>query len=118
MKNYELTLLVHPDLEMNMEAATDKVKDLIEKNGGQITKEENDGKKRLAYAIKGQNFAVYYYYEVALLPEAPKKIESVLNITDEVLRYLLVAEDERKLKYEAKQAARKPHTEDNSESEE
>ncbi len=118
MKNYELTLLVHPDLEMNMEAATDKVKDLIEKNGGQITKEENDGKKRLAYAIKGQNFAVYYYYEVALPPEAPKKIESVLNITDEVLRYLLVAVDERKLKYEAKQAARKPHTEDNSESEE
>lgn len=118
MKNYELTLLVHPDLEMNMEAATDKVKELIEKNGGQITKEENDGKKRLAYAIKGQNFAVYYYYEVALPPEAPKKIESVLNITDEVLRYLLVAVDERKLKYEAKQAARKPHTEDNSESEE
>lgn len=118
MKNYELTLLVHPDLEMNVEAATSKVKDLIEKNGGQITKEENDGKKRLAYAIKGQNFAVYYYYEVALPPEAPKKIESVLNITDEVLRYLLVAVDERKLKYEAKQAARKPHTEDNGESEE
>lgn len=118
MKNYELTLLIHPDLEMNMEAATDKVKDLIEKNGGQITKEENDGKKRLAYAIKGQNFAVYYYYEVALPPEAPKKIENVLNITDEVLRYLLVTVDERKLKYEAKQAARKPHTEDNNESEE
>ncbi len=118
MKNYELTLLVHPDLEMNMEAATDKVKDLIEKNGGQITKEENDGKKRLAYAIKGQNFAVYYYYEVALPPEAPKKIENVLNITDEVLRYLLVTVDERKLKYEAKQAARKPHAEDNNESEE
>ena len=118
MKNYELTLLVHPDLEMNMEAATDKVKDLIEKYGGQITKEENDGKKRLAYAIKGQNFAVYYYYEVALPPEAPKKIENVLNITDEVLRYLLVTVDERKLKYEAKQAARKPHAEDNNESEE
>ncbi len=118
MKNYELTLLVHPDLEMNLEAATNKVKELIEKNGGEITKEENDGKKRLAYAIKGQNFAVYYYYEVALPADAPKKIESVLNITDEVLRYLLVAVDERKLKYEAKQAARKPHNEDNDESEE
>lgn len=118
MKNYELTLLVHPDLEMNMEAATNKVKDLIEKNGGTITKEQNDGKKRLAYAIKGQNFAVYYYYEVALPPEAPKKIENTLNITDEVLRYLLVTVDERKLKYEAKQAARKPHTEDNNEGEE
>lgn len=113
MKNYELSLLVHPDLEMNLEPATTKIKELIEKNGGKITKEVNDGKKRLAYGIKGQDFAVYYYYEVELPADAPKKIESVLNITDEVLRYLLVTVDERKLKYEAKQAARKPHGEDN-----
>ena len=117
MKNYELTVLVHPDLEMNLEPATAKIKDLIEKNGGKIVKESNDGKKRLSYSIRGQDFAVYYFYEVELPAEAPKKIESVLNITDEVLRYLLVTVDERKLKYEAKQAARKPHGED-AESEE
>ena len=112
MKSYELTVLVHPDLEMNPEPAIAKVKDLIEKNGGKITKEENDGKKRLAYSINGQDFAVYYYYEVELPAEAPAKIESVLNITDEVLRHLLVTVDERKLKYEAKQAARRAHGED------
>lgn len=112
MKNYELTVLVHPDLEMNLEPATTKIKDLIEKNGGKIVKESNDGKKRLSYSIRGQDFAVYYFYEVELPAEAPKKIEGVLNITDEVLRYLLVTVDERKLKYEAKQAARKPHGED------
>ena len=109
MKNYELSLLFHPDLEMNLEPATAKVKELIEKHGGKITKEVNDGKKRLSYSIKGQDFAVYYYYEMALPADAPKKIESVLNITDEVLRYLLVTVDERKLKFEAKQAARKLH---------
>lgn len=117
MKNYELTVLVHPDLEMNLEPATTKIKDLIEKNGGKIVKESNDGKKRLSYSIRGQDFAVYCFYEVELPAEAPKKIEGVLNITDEVLRYLLVTVDERKLKYEAKQAARKPHGED-AESEE
>lgn len=109
MKNYELTVLIHPDLEMNLEPATAKIKDLIEKNGGKITKEENDGKKRLAYAICGQEFAVYCYYEVELPAEAPAKIESALNITDEVLRHLLVTVDERKLKAEAKQAARRAH---------
>ena len=111
MRNYELSLLFHPDLEMNLEPATTKIKELIEKNGGKITKDVNDGKKRLAYSVKGQDFAVYYYYEVTLPADAPKKIESVLNITDEVLRYLLVAVDERKLKYEAKEAARKAHGE-------
>lgn len=109
MKNYELTVLIHPDLEMNLEPATAKLKELIEKYGGKITKETNDGKKRLAYAIKGQDFAVYYYYEVALPADAPAKIESALNISDEFLRHLLVTVDERKLKYEAKQAARQAH---------
>ncbi len=117
MKNYELTVLVHPDLEMNLEPATTKIKDLIEKNGGKIVKESNDGKKRLSYSIRGQDFAVYYFYEIELQAEAQRKIEGVLNITDEVLRYLLVTVDERKLKYEAKQATRKPHGED-AESEE
>ncbi len=112
MKNYELTVLIHPDLEMNLEPATSKVKELVEKNGGKITKEQNDGKKRLAYPIKGQDFAVYYYYELELPAEAPAKIESVFNITDEILRHLLVTVDERKLKAEAKQAARKAHGDD------
>lgn len=118
MKNYELTVLIHPDLEMNTEPATTKIKDLIEKNGGKITKEVNEGKKRLAYPIKKQDFAVYYYYEVELPPEAPAKIESVFNITDELLRHLLVTVDERKLKAEAKQAARRAHAEENESAEE
>ena len=111
MKNYELTVLIHPDLEMNLEPALDKVKKLIESNGGKIVKEENDGKKRLAYSVAGQDFAVYYFYELELPADAPAKISSVLNITDEVIRYLLVTVDERKLKMEAKRASRKATTE-------
>jgi len=107
VKQYELTFLIHPDLEMNTETVVSKVKELIGINGGKVTKEANEGKKRLAYTIKGQDYAVYYYLEAELPAEAPAKISSVLNITDEVLRYLLVAVDERKLKAEAKRAERR-----------
>jgi len=103
VKTYELTILVHPDLEMDLEPATSKIKKLLEDNGGKITKESNEGKKRLAYAIRGQDFAVYYYFEAELPAQAPAKISNILNITDEVLRYLLVARDEQA----AKQAARR-----------
>ena len=98
MKDYELTVVVHPDLEMNPDPAIAKVKKLIETNGGVITKEEVEGKKRLAYNIAGQTFALYYYYEVQLPSDAPGKISSALNITDEILRHLLVRKDERKAK--------------------
>lgn len=105
MKQYELTFLIHPDLEMNTEAIVSKVKDLISANGGKVTKEINEGKKKLAYTIREQDYAVYYYLELELPAEAPAKISGVLNITDEVLRYLLVAVDERKIKLEAKRRA-------------
>ena len=105
MKDYELTVLFHPDLEMNLDPAIDKVKKLIESNGGKITKEENDGKKRLAYKINGQEFAIYYFVDVELPAEAPAKISSTMNINDEVLRYLLVRTDERKAKLATRREA-------------
>ena len=106
MRQYELTVLVHPDLEMNLEPATDKIKKLIESVDGTITKENNEGKKRLSYAIKKQEYAVYYYYELDLPDKtAAERIRKVLEITDEVLRYLLVTADERKAKMEAKRNA-------------
>ena len=115
MREYELTVLVHPDLEMNLQPATDKIKALIEDNGGKITKEANEGKKRLAYSVKGQDFAVYYYYELELPTQALEKISSVLNITDEVIRYLLVAVDPRREKMLAKRQERKSQEESKEE---
>lgn len=111
MKQYELTFLIHPDLEMNTDTVVNKIKGLIDANGGKVTKEENEGKKRLAYSVRGQEFAVYYYMELELPATAPAKISSVMNITDEVLRYLLVAVDERKIKAEAKKRERRANKE-------
>ena len=95
MKEYELTVLIHPDLEVDLEAPLDKVRKLIKDNGGEIVKEDKWGKKRLAYRIKNQDFAVYVYMDVKLPAEAPLKISNTLNITDEVIRYLLVKVNEK-----------------------
>jgi len=108
VKTYELTILIHPDLEMNLEPATSKINSLIGELGGKIIKESNEGKKRLAYTIKDQDFAVYYFYEIELPATAPAKISTNLNISNEVIRYLLVARDEQALK----QAARRKKPEE------
>ena len=100
MKDYELTVVFHPDLEMNLDPALDKVKKTIEQAGGKITKEENDGKKRLAYTIKSQDYGLYYYVDATLPPEAPARIETAFNISDEILRSMLVKADHRRVKAE------------------
>ena len=64
MKQYELTVLIHPDLEMNLTPALDKISKLIESQNGKIVKETNEGKKRLAYSINKQDYAVYYFYKL------------------------------------------------------
>ena len=95
MKDYELTVLIHPDLESDLEKALEKIRSLVAANGGEIAKEDNWGKKKLAYKINGEDFAVYVAMDVKLPAAAPAKISNTLNITDEVLRYLLVKAEER-----------------------
>ena len=112
MKEYELTVLIHPDLETDLDAPLTVVRKLVTDNGGKIVSEEAWGKKRLAYKIKGQDFAVYQYMEVELPADAPLKISNTLNITNGVLRYLLVKAD---LKGRALLAEAKADNSDDSE---
>jgi len=109
MKEYELTVLIHPDLEVDIETPLTKVRGIITAAGGNIVSEDSWGKKKLAYRIKNQDFAIYVYFDVKLPADAPLKISNTLNITDEVLRYLLVTVDEkgRKALEEAKVNASK-----------
>jgi small subunit ribosomal protein S6 len=95
MKEYELTVLIHPDLEADLETPLAKVRNIITTAGGEIVKEDNWGKKKLAYKINRQDFAVYVYFDVKLPADAPLKISNTFNITEEVLRYLLVTVDEK-----------------------
>ncbi len=117
MKEYELTVLIHPDLETDLEAPLEKVRKLVKDNGGRVVSEDNWGKKKLAYRIKGEDFAVYVYMDVELPAEALLKLSNTLNITDEVLRYLLVKVDEkgRALLAEAKERASEETEEDSEE---
>jgi ribosomal protein S6 len=107
MRKYELTVLIRPDLESDIEAPINKVRDIVKKAGGEIKKEDNWGKKKLAYKIRKEDFAIYVYMDIVLPADAPLKISNTLNITEEVLRYLLVLADEKtqKLADEDKKSA-------------
>jgi len=106
VKEYELTVLIHPDLEADVETPLAKVREIVTSAGGTITREDNWGKKKLAYAIKREEFAVYVYMDVELPADAPLKISNTLNITDEVIRYLLVKVDPKARAALAEQAKR------------
>lgn len=113
MQEYELTVLVHPDRESELEKALTTVRELVTTSGGKIVKEDNWGKKKLAYRVAKQDFAIYVLMDVELPAEAPLKISNTLNISEDVIRYLLVKVDSKE---RAKlEAAKKNQTEDEEE---
>ena len=93
MNQYEIAVLYHPDLEVDLSKAEDRVKKIITDNGGSISATDNWGKRKLAYTIKGNDYAVYVYYTVELPGMSVAKVETTLNITDEVIRFLVTKPD-------------------------
>ena len=93
MNQYEIAVLYHPDLEIDLEKAESRVTKIITDNGGKVTKTDNWGKRKLAYTIAKQEFAVYVFYTVEMPAENVAKVEQTFNITDEVIRFLITKPD-------------------------
>jgi small subunit ribosomal protein S6 len=93
LNQYEIAVLYHPDLEVDLTKAEQKVTNIFTDNGGKVVNADNWGKRKLAYPIKKQEHAVYIFYTVELPGEAVKKIEQIFNITNEIIRYLIVRPD-------------------------
>jgi len=94
MKNqYEIAVLYHPDLEIDLEKATSRVEKIFTDNGGEVKNVDNWGKRKLAYPIKKNEHAVYVFYTVDFPAESVRKVEATLNITDEVIRFLITRPD-------------------------
>jgi small subunit ribosomal protein S6 len=109
---YELAILYHPDLEIDIEKAEAKVTKVITDNGGKVTDKESWGKRKTAYKIKNHEHAVYVFYTVEIDTTSVQKVESVLNITDEVIRFLIVKEDEKAVEKAAKFKAKRKGQDD------
>lgn len=93
MNQYEIAVLYHPDLEVDLTKAEERVTKIVTDNGGKVVSNDNWGKRKLAYAIKGNEHAVYVFYAVELPPQSVQKVESTINITDEVIRFLITKPD-------------------------
>lgn len=95
MRQYELILIVQPDLdEETTNGVVDRVKTMITDNGGQILKEEVWGSKQLAYEIKDFREGYYVYMDVEFMPEFGTELKQSLRYIEPVIRYMLTKKDE------------------------
>jgi len=93
MRKYELVVLLHPDLEIDVDTPITKIETIITNAGGTVTKKDNWGKRKLAYTIRKQDFAVYACFELMVEPAKVAKIENDVLLTEEIMRHIIVAAD-------------------------
>ena len=98
-RQYELTYLLAGDLlDAELAKIHKDIDELVSKFQGKITKQEDWGRKRLAYTIhqngKSQTEAVFTYLLVSFKPAQVAKINKELALNHQILRYLLVSSDE------------------------
>ena len=98
MNKYELMYIIDPAVEEEArKALIAKFNDLIANNGGSVDKVEEMGKKRLAYAVNYKTEGYYVLVNFQAEAELPKELERNLQISDSVIRYLVIKLVERKV---------------------
>lgn len=98
-KDYELTYLIPGDLlDADVSRLKKEIADLIAKNKGSIVKEDDWGRKHLAYGItqagKTYDEAVYVHMVLNFPVSTVQKFDQTLSLNREIIRHLLVIADE------------------------
>lgn len=91
MNKYELLYIISSSAtEEQREGVIEKVKTLIEKNGGEIAGTDKWGMKKFAYPIDFKNEGFYVLVNFNANPEAVAIINNTMNITENIVRQMII----------------------------
>ena len=88
---YESAVLINASLEDDQIGnITNRIKETITSNGGEIVEIEDWGRKRLAYMVKKSKIGYYIIFQYNSSPDLVLKLERFFQLDESVLRYLTV----------------------------
>jgi small subunit ribosomal protein S6 len=94
-RRYETVVLIHPDAgEPGAKEIADRVKKLIEDQGGTVSQVQDWGVRELAFLLAKQRRGFYVLFEYRATPRALLEIERNLKLMDRVLRFTSVRQAE------------------------
>ena len=90
MRHYEIVFLVHPDQSDQVPAMLKKYAGIISKDGGQIHREEDWGRRQLAYPINKIHKAHYILLNIECSLEVLEELTSNFKFNDAVIRNMII----------------------------
>lgn len=96
MRRYEMVVIITPDVaDDDVEDAVDRlIRRPIEGEGGTLDEIDSWGRRKLAYPIEKHLEGNYVLTRLQIDPASTTGLERGLQISEEVLRYLLIRLDE------------------------
>lgn len=95
MRAYEAMYVLRPELdEEQVNTQIEKFSGIIADNGGEVTKVDQWGKRRLAYEVEKVREGYYVLCYFNADADLPKELERNFRISDSVIRFLVVREGE------------------------
>jgi small subunit ribosomal protein S6 len=87
MRNYEVMVILDPDLEERTVAPSlDQYLNLVRKEGGSVETVDVWGRRRLAYEIKKKAEGIYAVIQLSAEPATVKELDRQLGLNESVLR--------------------------------
>ena len=91
MNQYEVMYVVDAALEDSARSELiNRFNELVVKNGGEVERVDEWGKRRLAYAINYKTEGYYVLMYIKAPADLPRELERNLKISESVLRYLVI----------------------------
>jgi small subunit ribosomal protein S6 len=87
MRNYELMIILDPDLEERTVAPSlDQYLNLVRQDGGNVESVDVWGRRRLAYEIDKKAEGIYAVVSLSAQPATVKELDRQLGLNESVLR--------------------------------
>jgi len=94
MRHYEIVFMVHPDQSEQVPAMIERYTSTIQKDGGQVHRLEDWGRRQLAYPINKIHKAHYVLMNVEASNDALDELTTTFRYNDAVIRNLVIRRDE------------------------
>ena len=93
MRHYEIVFLVHPDQSEQVPAMVERYRGIIESQEGTIHRQEDWGRRQLAYPINKVYKAHYTLLNIECNKETIDELTSAFKFNDAVIRHIVLLED-------------------------
>ena len=90
MRHYEIVFLVHPDQSDQVPAMVKKYSGIISSKGGKIHREEDWGRRQLAYPINKIHKAHYILMNIECGKDVIDELSSNFKFNDAVIRNMII----------------------------